>query len=198
MDILTLVSDFASAFKAVDSQAPQGKSTTRTYKPGIGPLTEAEAIKQALKVLQSSQNSIYSQAGSKQYPGERQRCDLVIPGSWAIEFKLIRPYGDNGNDAEHWSENILHPYRGNISSIGDCFKLWESNFSERKAILIFGYEHTPPMISLEPSIRSFEVISREVCNITLSERSSAIFDCLIHPIHQQGKVFGWELLGINN
>lgn len=50
-------------------------------------------------------------------------CDIVIPGFWAIEFKLIRPYGDNGKIAEHCSENALHPYPGIISSIGDYLKL---------------------------------------------------------------------------
>lgn len=196
MELSEIVADFSYAFKAVDSQAPQGKSRTRSYQPGIGPLTEAEAIKQALQILRQIRDGFYMHSGSTQYPGERQRCDLVIPGFWAIEFKLIRPYGDNGNEAEHWSENILHPYPGNISSIGDSHKLWNSRFSERKAIVIFGYEHTPPLISLEPAIRSFEAVATTVCGIVLSERCSAVFDGLIHPIHQQGRVYGWELLNI--
>jgi hypothetical protein len=196
MELSEIVADFSHAFKTVDSQAPQGRSRARTYQPGIGPLTEAEAIKQALPVLRQIRDGFYLHSGSKQYPGERQRCDLVIPDFWAIEFKLIRPYGDNGNEAEHWSENILHPYPGNISSIGDCFKLWHSGFSERKAIVIFGYEHTRPLISLELASRSFEAVATNVCKIVLSERYSAAFDGLIHPIHQQGWVYGWELLNI--
>jgi hypothetical protein len=45
----------------------------------------------------------------KRYPNSRRQCDLVIPGEWAVEFKLLRPFGDNGAEAEDWSENVLHP-----------------------------------------------------------------------------------------
>ena len=130
------------------------------------------------------------------YPNSRQHCDLVIPDEWAIEFKLIRPFGDNGAEAEHWSENVLHPYPGNTSSIGDCIKLVRSGFPERKAIVIFGYEHTPPQIDLTVAVKAFEVIAEQVLGIELGIGYSAEFKQLIHPVHQQGKVFGWEVLSI--
>ncbi len=128
---------------------------------------------------------------------DRQQCDLVILGEWAIEFKLLRPFGDNGAEAEHWSENALHPYPGNVSSIGDAIKLIESGFPERKAIvIIFGYEHSVPLIDITVAIDSFEAIAKQVLGIELGERQSAQFDTLIHPVHQQGKVFGWHVFGL--
>jgi hypothetical protein len=120
----------------------------------------------------------------------------VIPGEWAIEFKLLRPFGDNGAEAEHWSENALHPYPGNVSSIGDSIKLIESGFPERKAVLIFGYEHSPPLIDITTAIESFEAIAKQIMGIELGERHVAEFGSLIHPVHQQGKVFGWQVLGL--
>jgi len=192
-----VVDDFAEAFKAVDATRPQGASRTRTYRPGIGPLTEADAVNRALRYLQRElQRSSYQDASPKQYPNSRQQCDLVIPDEWAIEFKLLRPFGDNDKEAEHWSENVLHPYPGNISSIGDCIKLIESGFSERKAIVVFGYEHSPPQIDITITIDAFEVIAKQVVKIKLGERQSAKFGPLIHPVHQQGKIFGWEVLGL--
>jgi len=119
----------------------------------------------------------------------------VIPGHWAIEFKLIRPFGDNGNEAEHWSENILHPFPGNISAIGDCIKLVRSGFPEQKAVIVFGYEHIPPQIPLEIAVRAFELLVQEIAKIKVSETQFARFGPLIHPVHQQGLVFGWEILG---
>lgn len=191
-----IVDDFALAFKAVDAAAPQGTSKTRTYKPGIGPLREAEAVQKALSFLQSSLNPFaYASAAPQLYPSSRQLCDMVLPGEWAIEFKLIRPFGDNGVIAEHWSENILHPYAGNVSSIGDCIKLCQSGFGERKAIIVFGYEHTPPQADLRVAVSAFEVTAQQVVGIRLGPRCEAQFSELIHPVHQQGKVFGWELLG---
>lgn len=191
-----VVNDFADAFVAVDGARPQGTSKTRTYRPGIGPLTEADAVGRALRQLQGElQRYDYRDASPKQYPHSRQQCDLVVPGEWAIEFKLLRPFGDNGKEAEHWSENVLHPYAGNVSSIGDCIKLIGSGFSERKAIIVFGYEHSPPQIDITVAIESFEVVAKQVVvGVGLSERRSTSFGPLIHPVHQQGRVFGWEVL----
>jgi hypothetical protein len=190
------VSDFADAFKAVDETRPQGASRTRTYRPGIGPLTEADAVNRALEHLkEGTRSSYYLDASPKRYPSSRQQCDLVIPGEWAIELKLLRPFGDNGAEAEHWSENALHPYPGNVSSIGDSIKLIDSGFPERKAIIIFGYEHSPPLIEITIAIDSFEAIAKQVVGIELGARQSAKFGPLIHPVHQQGKVFGWQVLG---
>jgi len=110
-----IVRDFALAFKAVDDAAPKGRSRMREYKPGIGPLNENEAVTKALEWLRQTRPGDYSKAGPKKYPGSHQTCDLVVPGEWAIECKLIRPFGDNGVEAEHWSENVLHPYPGNVS-----------------------------------------------------------------------------------
>lgn len=190
-----IVKDFAAAFKAVDQEHPQGSSKARTYRPGVGPLTEAEAVRKALKHLKGAiRPGAYKSAGPRPYPNSRQKCDVVIPGSWAIELKLIRPYGDNGVEAEHWSENVLHPYPGHTSSIGECLKLLQSGFPERKAIIVFGYEHTPAQIDLCLAVRAFEVIAEEVVGIKLSPRLTEEFAQLIHPVHQQGRVFGWEIL----
>jgi hypothetical protein len=192
-----VVSDFADAFRAVDDTHPQGASRTRTYKPGIGPLTEADAVNRALQHLkEGTRASYYRDASPKRYPSSRQQCDLVIPEEWAIEFKLLRPFGDNGAQAEHWSENALHPYPGNVSSIGDSFKLIESGFPERKAIVIFGYEHSPPLIDTTVAIESFEAIAKQVVGIELGAWQSAEFGPLIHPVHRQCKVFGWQVLGL--
>jgi hypothetical protein len=197
LSLSELVSDFADAFKAVDETSPQGASRTRTYRPGIGPLTEADAVNRALRQFKEGTRSLYYRDASPiRYPSSRQQCDLVIPEEWAMEFKLLRPFGDNGAEAEHWSENVLHPYPGNVSSIGDSIKLIESGFTERKAIVIFGYEHSPPLIDITIAIDSFEAIAKQVVGIELGARQSAKFGPLIHPVHQQGKVFGWQVLGL--
>ncbi len=189
-----LVCDFANGLKQVDQMRPIGRSLTRQYSPGVGPLPEAKAVKAVTTILAAAKPDVYLSAGPCRYPESRQMCDCRIPGSWAIEFKLIRPYGDNGKEAEHWSENLLHPYRGNVSAIADCLKLRESTFKERKGIIVFGYEHTPPQINLETAVRSFEVIAREVVGLKLCDRKVAVIAGLVHPYHQQAKVFGWEII----
>ncbi len=34
--------------------------------------------------------------------GTKRSPDLLIPGEWAIEVKIARPYGDNDREAENW------------------------------------------------------------------------------------------------
>jgi hypothetical protein len=181
-----LAADFADALKSVDDD----RLAHKRFSPGVGPYGESEAVRAALSKLRRAKPSVYADAAIKRAP------DLLIPREWAVEFKIVRPFGDNGLPAEHWSENLLHPYSGNTSSLGDCLKLLGSGFSERKAVIIFGYEHTPPRIALDASIRGFEVLAREVMGLRLTARVEEFRDGLIHPVHQQLRVFVYEVLGM--
>ena len=181
-----MIEDIADALKEIDATRIAHKS----FAPGIGPFGEAQAVKHAFDRLKDKRPDQYRDYQIKRTP------DLLLPGRWALEFKLVRPFGDNGLPAEHWSENVLHPYEGNTSSIGDCLKLVESGLNERKAIVIIGYEHTPPRLPLEPALKGFELLAREVAGIILSERVSAVRNGLVHPHHQQLLVCGFEILGL--
>jgi hypothetical protein len=187
-----LVSDFAEVLKVADEGRPLGKA--RKFKPGIGPLTESELTNLVIEEFKKRKQPAYSSCGSRRYPGSRATCDLVLPDLWALEIKLARPFGDNGKPAERWSENLLYPYAGNTSCIGDCIKLSNSEFRERKAVVVVGYEHSPPQILLEPAIRSFELIATSVCHLSLSPREHALITELVHPVHQQAHVYAWEVL----
>jgi hypothetical protein len=191
MTLAEIVVYYAEALKAVDEQG----LAFNNYQPGVGPFSEGKGLELALVYLKGTRPWAYESAGEKPYPGGPvRRCDLVIPGEWAIEFKMLRPFGDNGKPAEHWSENALHPYLGNTSAIGDCLKLIGSAFAERKGIIIYGFEHNPPVIRLEPAICSFEAIAEQVMGIRLGPRNMAPFDGLRHPVFHQGVVYGWEII----
>jgi hypothetical protein len=177
-----LVSDFADALAAVDL----GRAVHKAFQPGIGPFGEADAVRAALAWLKVQKPSAYAEAATKRLP------DLLIPRNWAVELKAVRPFGDNGRPAEHWSENVLHPYPGNTSSLGDCIKLLDSGLPEQKAVVIFGFEHTPPQISLHQAIRGFELLARELLSIQLVGPEEQVRTGLVHPVHQL-RVFGYEL-----
>lgn len=179
-----VVDGFAEGLQAVD----QSRVAHKVFQPGVGPYGEAEAIRQALRHMSARAPELFSEARTKRLP------DVLIPGQWALEFKIIRPFGDNGKPAEHWSENILHPYAGNTSSLGDCMKLLQSGLPERKGIIVFGYEHAGAGIPLDPAIRSFELLADQIMQIKLTPRIECTIDGLIHPVHQVLRVFGWEIL----
>src|SRR5207244_2885361 len=132
----------------------------KQFRQGVGPYGEPELVGAVARYLNTL--SVYRGAvRTKRTP------DLLIPGKWALECKIARPFGDNGKEAENWSVNLLHPYAGNVSVIGDCLKLQKLNGAERKAAVVVGYEHTPPQISLEPLLDAFEIVATRVARIRL-------------------------------
>ena len=178
-----IVRQFAEALKWIDSSREPHKS----FQPGVGPYGEPQVIKKAVEYLRRTYPIDFEGARTKREP------DVLIPGQWALELKIVRPFGDNGKPAEHWSENLLHPYEGNVSSLGDCLKLLRSGLTERKGIVVLTYEHSPPQVDLSILILCFEVLAREILEINLGSRCSAKLQNLIHPVHQQGIVYGWEV-----
>ena len=176
-----LVEDIANAIRDIDSSGIAFKQ----FKPGVGPYGEPQLVKLIAQNLAEKR----SQRGAKTC----RTPDVLIPNAWALEFKIVRPFGDNGVEAEHWSENLLHPYRGNVSAIGDAIKLLEFQGSERKGIIVLSYEHEPPKIDISVLISAFELICRELLKLPLSDRHSAVVKNCIHPVHQRATVYGWEL-----
>jgi hypothetical protein len=87
-----LAGDFADALSWVDADQLAHKQ----FAPGIGPFGEADAVRAALAKLRSVKPNLYADAIVKRMP------DLLIPGKWALEFKIVRPYGDNGGLQTTW------------------------------------------------------------------------------------------------
>ncbi len=181
LDINQLVCEIADFLKKFDSTRPIHKK----FQPGVGPFGEPQIVKEIAKGL-----------SSKGFTSRTHRTpDMSIEKEWAIEFKIARPFGDNGREAENWSVNLLHPYEGNVSLLGDCCKLKSLSNYPKKAVIVIGYEHNPAKISLDPLINSFEIIACKVMNICLSNRIEQIRKDLVHPEHQVVRVIGWEVLG---
>jgi hypothetical protein len=179
-----LVTDVSNCLCEIDASAICHKN----FQPGVGPYGEP----QLLKLIAEKLNLTCGYGGravTKRLP------DLLIRDEGAVEAKFARPFGDNGKKAENWSINLLHPYPGNESAIGDCYKLLEYSGVERKAIIVVGYEHEPAVIDLSPLFRAFELVAHEICGIRLSDRSEIRRSELIHPVHRTFRLAAWEVLG---
>ena len=182
MNLDEILTDITAAIVAIDGS----RQSFKNFQPGVGPYGEPQLV----RLIAANLNQLPKfrrAARTKRSP------DLLIPQEWAIEFKIARPFGDNGKEAENWSVNLLHPYPGNVSAIGDCYKLAKYPGPERRAVFVIGYEHVPPKIDLNPLIESFEAIAKHVSRIRLSTRIEARHDTLVHPVHQCLRVFAWEL-----
>lgn len=175
-DLVKLIADILKDFD-------QEKPTHKDFKPGIGPFGEPQIV-----------SIIANRLVLEGIPARTRRTpDLEVLQDWAIEFKIVRPFGDNGKEAENWTVNLLHPYPGNVSLIGDALKLEQLPNYNHKGLFIIGYEHDPVKISLDPIIASFELIAREVMKINLSDRIEGKRVGLVHPEHQVVRCIGWEL-----
>lgn len=180
MEYSEVIKVIADLLKRYDEESPIHKE----FSPGIGPFGEPQIV----KVISIKLASMGFHSVTKRTP------DLVFNDEWAIEFKIVRPYGDNGKEAENWSVNLLHPYPGNVSLIGDAIKLQALIPNLRKGLCVLGFEHDPAKICLEPLICAFELIVKEVNHICLGERIEEVRKGLVHPEHQVLRCIGWEII----
>ena len=191
-DVKTIVRDFASGLRMADEKRPQAKS----YRPGIGPHTEKETIQLVVAALLAVPSSPYNGRVSLEVPypnSSRAKCDVCLGLSpdwqWVIEIKMLRLMGDNGKPNDNMLMHILSPYPGHRSAVTDCEKLLTSGLRGRKAVVIYGYDYDSwPM---DPAIEAFEVLARS--RVSLSNPVVAEASGLAHPVHQRGRVFGWEI-----
>jgi hypothetical protein len=180
MEFPEIIRTIANILKGYDNEMPIHKK----YQPGIGPFGEPQLVKAIAERL-SNQGIA---ALTKRMP------DLEIESQWALEIKIVRPFGDNGREAENWSVNMLHPYEGNQSLVGDAIKLAALNSYSNKGLFVIGFEHDPARISLDPLVASFEVIAGQVMGIHLGQRIEERRIGLVHPEHQVLRCIGWQLL----
>ncbi len=122
MKLAELVKLIADILKDFDSEGPVHK----TFRPGIGPFDEPQIVREIAKRLSNQGVS----ARTKRTP------DLTIQEEWAVEFKIVRPFGDNGKEAENWSVNLLHPYAGNVSLLAGCGKMG-SEIAKRAMLSVY-------------------------------------------------------------
>jgi hypothetical protein len=183
VELEQVLNDIADVLKEIDNSAGCFKG----FQPGVGPYGEPQLV----NLVATRLNEVRGyEAGVK----TKRTPDLLISGKWALEVKLARPFGDNGRAAENWSVNLLHPYEGNTSLLGDCVKLRAFTCQERKGVVAIGYEHEPPQVALEPLWRGFELLATQVMNVDLGARALAQRSGLIHPVHQRLIVVGWEVV----
>ena len=187
MELDRLVADFAVCLAEIDASGTRFKD----FQAGVGPYGEPQLVKLVAEKL-NQQDPYRGLVATKRTP------DLLIKGHWAVEVKIARPFGDNGREAENWSVNLLHPYKGNVSVVGDCFKLLDYTRSGPTDSTGNGYEHAPPQIDLSVLIASFEAIAGHVCRFRLGERVETAISGLAHPVHQRVRVFAWEVVGADN
>jgi hypothetical protein len=178
-----------------DSKRPVAVSyrSGSPYQAGIGPFTEEKTIELVMAEIEEKFPPF--QTNVPYASNSRQRCDFCFgsEGNWqlAVEFKMLRIMGDNGKPNDAMLTHILSPYPAHRSALTDCRKLAESPFDCPKALIVWCYEYDKWPV--EPVIECLERLAGSL----LSNRASARFDSLMHPVHRQGTVYGWLVAAEN-
>lgn len=193
-----IVSDFGLSLSRVDARRPQAANarTGALFQPGIGPHSESKAVELVARELECLDPATYGgriKTGVP-YPGQiRQTCDLCVGTNpdweWAIEVKMLRMKGDNGKPNDNMLMHILSPYPRDRSALTDCEKLTRGSWSCSKAVMIYGFDY--PDLPMDPAIGAFETLAQ--LRASLSARCTGAYRDLVHPVHQKGRVFGWEV-----
>ena len=191
-DFKKIISDFALSMKKIDSTKPvyvSQRKNKNVYKPGIGPHTETATIN--LVVNELKQDKFYTKIEREiKYPNSRKSCDLKFNINDKIlfsEVKMMRIMGDNNKANDNIFMHIFSPYEKQNSALTDGLKLLKSGFDGEKSIIIYGYDYDD--FPIEKTISLFEKTTKDFFNI--SERYSASFEKLVHPVHTRGSVYGW-------
>ena len=200
LELEEFVTDFALGLECADSRAPVAvnRRSKKPFRPGIGPHSEPDTIELVGLELKSLRPAAYGERWHTGVPygnGTRTECDVCLGRSpswdWAIEVKMLRLLGDNGKVDDSALKRILSPYPAHRSALTDVGKLLSSNLGRRRAVLVFGYDHEDwPM---DPTVEAFELLVRN--RYSIGSRHEACFGGLVHPVHREGRVFAWELLG---
>ena len=193
-DFKKIISDFALSIKKIDSTKPvyvSQRKNKNVYKPGIGPHTETATIN--LVVNELKQDKFYTKIEREiKYPNSRKSCDLKFNINNKIlfsEVKMMRIMGDNNKANDNIFMHIFSPYEKQNSALTDGLKLLKSGFDGEKSIIIYGYDYDD--FPIEKTISLFEKTTKDFFNI--SERYSASFEKLVHPVHTRGSVYGWTI-----
>lgn len=144
VDLAAFVHDFARGVQLADARRPTAinQRSKAPFQPGIGPHSESATVAMVLAELVALMPERYAAHGTGvAYPrAPRQKVDLCLGTpplwEWAIEVKLLRFLGDNGQPNDNMLMHILSPYPEHRSALTDCAKLLAASIASRSAILI--------------------------------------------------------------
>lgn len=192
-----IVCQIANILEEFDSTCPKQLYRDGVYfKPGIGPFREVPLVKQIAKQLSDggiSGRSVVARTHQRPDMSLQLSGDVSDTKDWAFEFKIVRPYGNNGKVATNWSRRLLYPREGNESLMGDALKLRTLPGFHHKALIAICFQEDAPELELEPFLASFELITKDIIKVPLGERIEEKRIGLVHPVHQILRCIGWQL-----
>jgi hypothetical protein len=194
--LTTLADDFASVVPAVDTEVEHDR-----WQEGIGPFEEDRQVEMLRDAVERATS--YSIETEAPYLDGGQRVDLFIKSEETaipVEAKLLRFRYDNGNIDPNSFAKVFSPFPERTTStlLTDAQKLYEAGFEESGGLLGLYYEpvdESYDRMSPEAVAEKFALDIDYWYDFEVETRNVAYFEGLQHPIHQQGAIITWEIIG---
>lgn len=151
MELISIVSRFAEAIKAVDAAATKLHAN---YLPGVPSMTETQVRDAFMSWWTTNHIGDFKNESHWEtelsYPeNPRAKCDIVFSSAshtdtnleWALELKCIRFIGDNGKNNDYGLSKFFSPYLKDRSLIHDIDRLSSSKIAQRKAVIGYGWNY---------------------------------------------------------
>ena len=177
-----LVHCFADVIKQKDTE----RIKNGTFHAGIGSFEEEHHLDFLEEKLPSIQREI-------EYNESSEECDLKYNNNgkdYYIEFKLCRPYKNNGKIEEFFYKTIFSPFDKN-TLMTDVNKLFNSTFVGEKVIMFVYYEKAEnenPLLTSNNIIDKIITDAKLWYNINLRVLVRTSIENLVHPIHQRAEL----------
>jgi len=240
VELNEISSRFREGLTVVDTTTQHVSANRRNgevYLPGVKTLRESKFMEELAKWWTQTYPEDFVPTGGialeVPYPDiSRAKCDLVLSTDdslplkpeWSIEVKHISLVGNNGKNNDFGVAKILSPYLKDRSLIHDIYRMKNSGFSKRKAVIGYCFNYDAQTCDeaerRHPDSGEYVHNLREVCKLNdpingvytvkpLIAFADEIFQSqgLVkpvqildfqgawrHPCGGNGSIFAWELL----
>lgn len=153
MDLQDVVNAYAAGIEFADTGATT--SSGKAYLPGLATLDEdktLDAIVENWRVTFpghfTSPNHHSVRSVKYAIPGRTTKCDHVFTtdgssatAEWAVEFKRIIFFGDNGKRNDFGTAKVVSPFLKDRGVLHDASRLHEHPPARRLAVLLYAFEY---------------------------------------------------------
>lgn len=206
-----------------------GVRTKLPYLPGVPSMGEENFVSELFKWWDTRESTPDWYELEVPYPNQnRRKCDAIFGGSpsnreWAVEFKRLQFFGDNGKRNDHGVQKMLSPYEKDRSLLHDILRLQKCGMARRYAVIGYAFYYSLELCEQallhHPSKAERINEIRKVCKmqhddngtldpVRMANYADLLFqeeglvypmetfpfsDAWRHPCGGNGLVFGWEV-----
>ena len=151
MELLEILKNVSKGLVFTDLHTEIETIGVRTKKPyllGVPTMGEETFVSELFKWWDAKEPNPNWYQLEVPYPNQnRRKCDVLFGGDpsnreWAIEFKRLQFFGDNGKRNDHGDQKMLSPYEKDRSLLHDILRLQKCGMAKRYAVIGYAFSYS--------------------------------------------------------